>query len=190
MARPSKVDRLPGDIREAISKLRETGHTLDEIMAELQQMGLEEGELPSRSGLHRHIQGLDALAERLQRSRTIAEALVRKLGDAPENRTARLNIELMHSVVTDLMLAVGSNAEGDGAQPVTLDAETVHFLSKSLDHLARASKSDAELTVRIKRDFQAELEKKMRQVAGEAAAKPMTPAEALERVRALYRGEA
>lgn len=180
MARPSKVDRLDPEIREEIAKQRERGHTLDEILAHLRRLGVDE---ISRSGLHRHVQGLDALSEKLARSRTIAEALVRKLGDAPENRTARLNIELMHSCVTDLMLASASNA-ADGT-PITLEPETVHFLAKSLDHLSRASRSDADLTVRLRRELAAEAKQKLDALekgAGKAGKGGLDP-ETLRRVR-------
>lgn len=155
MARASKVARLPGAVREEIARLRNERHyTLDQIVAHLKTMGLAPEVEPSRSGLARHIQGLDKLAERVQRSRDIAEALVRKYGDAPENRTTRLNIELLHSTITDIMLALGEDdGEGHG---VTLDARSVHDLSKALDHLSRASRADADLAARIKKELSAE----------------------------------
>ncbi|TWB58693.1 phage protein Gp27 family protein [Nitrospirillum viridazoti] len=165
MARASKVDRLPAEIREAISSLREQGLSIDDILQHLQQLGIRADAMPSRSGLHRHVQGLDALAERLQRSRAVAEALVRKLGDAPESRQARLNIELMHSVVTDLMLAAGEATTEDGGQAVAFDPQQVMFLAKSLDHLAHAQKTDADMTLRIR----AEVETKTKAAAVKAA---------------------
>lgn len=165
MPRASKIDRLPAELREAISDLRQQGRTIDDILEHLKRLGIDDGALPSRSGLHRHIQGLDALAERLTRSRTVAEALVRKLGDAPESRHARLNIELMHSVVTDLMLAAGEATTEDGGQAVAFDPQQVMFLAKSLDHLAHAQKTDADMTLRIR----AEVETKTKAAAAKAA---------------------
>jgi hypothetical protein len=168
MQRPSKVDRLPPEIREKISDLRERGFTIDEIMAQLTALPIAPQDLPSRSGLHRHVQGLDSIAEKLQRSRAVAEALVRRLGDAPENRAARLNIELMHSVVTDVMMAA-SEAQANG-QAATFDPEQVMLLAKSLDHLARAAKGDAELTIKLREQVRKELEAEMRQKLESASA--------------------
>jgi len=186
MPRPSKIDRAPAEVREAIGKLRGDGHTIDEILVHLAKMGLDDDGMPSRSGLHRHVQGLDALAETISRGRTIAEALVRRLGDAPEGRQARLNIELMHNVVTQLVAAAGDN-EGT----VKFDAKEVQFLTRSLANLASAQKSDVEVTLRLKRELAAEMDKKLAEVeAGvDGATEPVTPAEMIARIRALYSGE-
>ena len=172
--RHSKVDQLGPDIREEIAGLREQGFTIDQILDHLRALAgagrVGEGELPSRSGMGRYVQGLDRLAEKLTRSRTIAEALVRRFGDAPENRTARLNIELMHGVVTDLLLAV-ADAEGDAEEgegrAVTLDPKSVAFMAKALNDLASASKSDADLQIKIRDDA----EKRTREAAMKAVEK-------------------
>jgi DNA-binding transcriptional MerR regulator len=165
MARPSKIDRLPPEIRDLISGLRDRGFTLDEIMEHLHHLdGVSPGDLPSRSGLGRHIQGLDKLSERLHRSRTVAEALVRKPGDAPEGRQTRLNIELMHAVVTDLFLA----AEGGEDGQVTMDAKTIHDLAKALDHLTRAEDRDAQHIQRL--EVRAERRAREKVLAEQAAA--------------------
>ncbi len=162
MPKPSKIARLPDEIRDLIGDLRSRSFTLDEIMAHLHRLdGVEPSDLPSRSGLGRHIQGLDQLSERLHRSRTVAEALVRKLGDAPESRQTRLNIELMHSMVTDLFLASESAEEGE---TVSMDAKTVHDLSKALDHLTRAAERDATHTLKLRE----ETEKKTKTAANKA----------------------
>ena len=152
--RHSKIDKLPPEIRDQIAALRAAGKTVDEIMTALKALELPPGALPVRSGLAAHVQGLDRLAEKVQRGRAVAEALVRKLGDAPESRQARLNIELTHSLITDLMLAQNENEE-DG-QPVTLDPAKVHFLAKALDHLARAQRSDLHATLELRKEIAAE----------------------------------
>lgn len=38
VSRPSSVDRLPAEMRDAIGRLRDAGHTIDEIMAHLADM--------------------------------------------------------------------------------------------------------------------------------------------------------
>lgn len=189
MTRPSKVDRLPAEIRELIAELRQRhGWTVKEIEAALRSLAagtkpelpsslppelaapppIAPDALPHYSKLAAHVDGLDKLAERLQRSRAVAEALVRKLGDAPESRQTRLNIELMHSVITDLFLKA-EDASEDGA-PVTFDAETVHDLAKALDHLTRAQERDQAATLKL-RDEVAKLTKAASAKAAEAVAR-------------------
>ena len=182
--RASKIDRLPPEIRDQIAALRAAGKTIDEIMDALKTLALPPGALPVRSGLAAHVQGLDRLAEKVQRGRAVAEALVRKLGDAPESRQARLNIELTHSLITDLMLAQG---EGDEAGvPVTLEPGQVHFLAKSLDHLARAQRSDLHATLELRKQIEAEQKAKLD--ALEKTAGPQLDPATLKRVRAEIYG--
>lgn len=183
MGRPSKIDRLPAEVREAIARLREAGHTLDEILVHLGKMGLDAEGMPSRSGLHRHVQGLDEVAENLMRDRTMADALVRRLGDAPEGRMASLNVQMMQGIVFQALQA--ARAEGG----VALDPRETAFLARSLAQLAQANRADADLTLRLRKEAQAEMERRVRQVEEEATGAAMTPLQALERVRALYRGE-
>jgi hypothetical protein len=160
MSRPSKVKRLPPEIREEIDKLLERSVPLDEILAKLRELGV--GDV-SRSGLGRYKQEIDAVGERIRRSREIADALVRRLGDAPESRQARLNIELMHSVILDLVM---NAQDGEG---VTLDPEQAMFLGRAMKDLASAQKSDAEFEVKIRRQVAAEAEKKLKSMEAEAA---------------------
>lgn len=145
MPRMSTVDRLPESVRAEIGRLRQNGRTIDDILAHLRTLdGIAP---PSRSALGRHVKGLAAIGERMRRSRTVAEALVRELGDAPESHAARLNVELMHTVVLDLFARVAEGEEGvdaNGMAAVAGDPEGVMMLAKALDHLGRASKSNVE----------------------------------------------
>lgn len=143
--RPSSIDRMPPEVRDWIGRLREQGRTLDEIIAKLRE--LDVAALPSRSALHRHLQQAEAVAERLRKSRAVADVIVRRLGDAEPDKTTRLNIELMHQAMFDMMSGV--NAE-DG-EAVTLDPMQVMLLAKALDHLGKASKDDIARTVAIEK---------------------------------------
>lgn len=148
MARPSSVDRLPEEVRVEIGRLRGMGWTIDQILEHLR--GLLD-QAPSRSALGRHIQGLDALGERMRRSRHVAEALVRELGDAPESRTARLNIELLHSAILDLHMRAADGEEGsdpEGLAALAGNPEGAMMLAKALDHLTRASRANVEFVAK------------------------------------------
>lgn len=188
VGKPSKVDKLPEGLREGIAQLWTSGrYTVDQILTHLHDLAagrrtmlppeldvavtVAPDALPSRSRLHAHLQGVDQVADRLQRSRSVAEALVRKLGDEPESRTARLNIELAHSAILDLFMAADQCAEGGegGAAPTPFDPEAVMFLSKAVKDLASARKADADLVLRLRKEVMAETVKKLD--AAEKAAK-------------------
>jgi len=180
--RPSKMDMLPDGLREAIAALwTSERYTLDQIRDHL--AALAEGRrnmlppelqaapavppdaLPGRSGLHAHLKGLDKMAEKVNRSRAVAEALVRKIGDAPEDRMARLNIELLHSAIMDLFMAAGDAEGGEGAGAVTFDPEAVMLLGKALKDLASAKKADAETTLKVRKEALADAAKAAKAVA-------------------------
>ncbi len=144
MARPSSIDKLPAEIRVEIGRLRGEGHTIDGILAHLADMRSQVA--VSRSALGRHIKGFDKIAEKMRNSRVVAEALVRELGDAPESKTARLNIELLHGTINDLFMHTleGDFVDGDGKAAMSGNPEGVMMLAKALDHLGKASKSNVE----------------------------------------------
>lgn len=196
---PSKVDKLPPGVRELIAALRQThGWTIDQILDALRALAageqprlpgalppelaspplIDPDSLPGRSGLGAHIQGLDQLAAKLQKSRAIAEALVRKTG-AEESRLTQLNVELMHSVVTDLVLAAESGQlapaspdDDDSALPVPvlMDPAKVMFLAKALDHLASARKKDADMVLKVRQELAKLAASKVDKAAKDAAA--------------------
>lgn len=172
MPRPSSIDRLPPELRDAIRGLRDKGRTIDEILAHLQGMEAE----VSRSALGRHVQKLDRIGERLRRSRLISEALKPQLGDAPESDLARYNIEVLQSFIFDL-LELGADPEAEeGADVAALlkNPKALETLSQSLANLTRASRTNA--------DFVAKVEER---AAAKARAAAATAAERTAKERGL-----
>lgn len=143
MSRPSSIDQLPEQIRSEIGRLRTQGCTIDQILAHLRMLH-GDTRAPSRSALGRHIKGLEHVAERIRRSRAVAEALVHEMGDAPESQAARMNIELLHTVVMDLFTqaADGGDVDEGGKAALAGNPEGVMMLSRALADLARASKTN------------------------------------------------
>jgi len=135
--RPSTIDRLPPEIRDWIGRLRDQGRTIDEILAKLRELDLEA--LPSRSAVGRYIQRGEEIAREMRRSRDTAEAIVRNLGDAEPDKTTRLNIELMHSILFDNLSEIKKTLSMEG-NAVQFDAMKAMLLSKALDHLGKAAK--------------------------------------------------
>jgi hypothetical protein len=140
--RRSAIDRLPGDIRELIGRLRQDGKTIEEIRGKLLELDVE----VSKSALARHTQRLDVIGEQIRRSRWVGEALIQRLGDAPEARQARVNIELMHSLIMELLA-------GEGDEPVQLTPQSAMLLSDALAKLARAHHSDVDRELKIRQSF-------------------------------------
>lgn len=179
----STIKRLPPEIREQIGTLLGEGRTLDEILAHLRELGASD---VSRSALGRYKKRLDRVGEKLRHSREVAEALIAKLGTGPESKALRLNVELMHGLLMDL--ALNANEEGEAgedgeAKPVTLDPQAAMWLSKALDHLSRASKTDADLVGKIREQAEAEARKAAAETAVAAARKGGLSAESADAIR-------
>lgn len=143
--RPSTVDRLPEELRELIGRLRQDGATIDEIMAKLSELNAG----VSRSAVGRHVKSLAVIGEQLRHSREIATALVSRFGEEPDNRVARLNIEMMHGLVLQTLTAAASRTDEEG-ESVTINPEEARFLSDALRNLATAQKTDADFQIKVR----------------------------------------
>ncbi|HLJ65193.1 MAG TPA: phage protein Gp27 family protein [Stellaceae bacterium] len=87
---------------------------------------------------------LDKIGEKLVAVRQISDAFVARLGSSPEDDQGRLLIEVMQSVIFDLL----RSADSDG---VTLDPHGVMLVSRAIKDLVSADK--------IRRETAAKLEK-------------------------------
>jgi hypothetical protein len=140
--RPSSIDKLPPEIRDLIAALRGRGWTIDQIQQHLANL-LDQ--VPSRSALGRHILGLDKLGERMRRSRDVATALARELGDAPGSKAAQVNIELLQSVILDVFLKAEGGEEGAAElAAISASPQALMQIAKALESLGRASKTNVD----------------------------------------------
>lgn len=137
----SKIKLLPSPLRDLINDLLQKGVTLDAIMAKLREAGVED---ISRSSLGRYAIDVNKVGEKMRRARDISEALIDRLGAAPESRTAQLNLELMHSAIFELMAAT---EEG-----MPIDPKSLAFIAGSLKDLASARKTEADFVFRIRQE--------------------------------------
>lgn len=158
MGRQSSIRRLPAEVRELIADLRERGHTIDEVLEKLRELDVG----VSRSALGRHVKQLDAIGAELRRSRMVAEALVKRYGEAPESRTAKLNIELMHGLISKLMFSE------DGEQ-VELDPKEAMQIATAMQKLAQASKQEVDREALLKREFAQKVDRKLAEAEAELA---------------------
>lgn len=147
MPRVSGFKRLPPEVRDLIGSLREQGRTIDEITDALKALDIS---VP-RSTLGDWTKKIDAVAAKMEQSRVMADALIRRFGDAPESKTTRLNMQMMHTALYQVLeQALGGDA-ADGFTP----QEAMH-LSKALDHLTRAAKTDVEFIAKVREEARKE----------------------------------
>lgn len=163
--RPSSIDRLLPDLKALIGNLRAQGRTIDEIRAKLLELDVE----VSRSSLGRHVRSLADAQVTMQRSRDIAIALVDKFGQTPDDKLARLNIELTHGLVMRLLLATEPDPETGESQPITLSPEDTMFVARTIQALTGAAKTNDDRTAKAVARAKIEEREAAAERAGDAA---------------------
>ncbi len=188
MGAPSKAERLPGPLREALARLwfdRRFG--LDDLVAHLNALATGERSLvpkelaetavaiapddvPSRSSLHRHLLKARKMADKMRQSRMVAEVLASELGDASEDKLARANFELLHSAVNEIFMAAAQAEDGESEDgpPITLDPKAAMMLAKALHDVEGAKKTHLDLRAQIRKEVQTEAAKAAEAVAKKA----------------------
>ncbi|BAE49277.1 DUF3486 family protein [Paramagnetospirillum magneticum] len=169
MPLPSKADRLPPPLREALANLWfEQKYSLDQILAHLNALARGERSMlppelaaapaippeavPGRSGLHAHLKGVSKAAEKVRRSRMAAEVLAREFGDASDDKVAQANFTMLHTAVNDIFMAA-AEAEGDeDGPPVTIDPKSAMMLAITLEKTEGAKKKHADLRAQIRKE--------------------------------------
>lgn len=148
---PSSIDRLDPEIRRLITDLRiERGWTIDQIRERLMELG----QPVSRSALGRHVRALPDIAREMRESREMAEALAREVGNAPEDKLAELNIELMHGVMLKLLTSARAAGDGDGATEdgsLTFSPAEVMQMARATKDLAQSRKLDVERVEKLEK---------------------------------------
>lgn len=156
MARPSKIDKLPPELREEIGRLRQRGKSIDEILRKLRELDPEAD--VSRSGLHRHVQRIDRIGEELRRSRAVAEGIARALGDKPADELTRASIELLHQGVFELLsdAAAAEDEEGEAARALVRNPKASALLAETIERLVKSSRGNLEFVTSIEKRAKAE----------------------------------
>lgn len=186
MPRPSTVDKLPPEIRQAIGRLREHGKTIDEILDHLRTMEID----ISRSALGRHVKGMAAMGERLRRSRVMAESLARELGETPGDKMARVNIELLHSFLNDAFAAAedGETEEGQAAAKMLSSPKGAALFATAIARLQKASRDNIEHVERIEKRAAEKARRDAAERGAEAAKRKGVSAEMAEFIKAEILG--
>ncbi len=159
MPRASSIAKLPNEIREKIAVLRNQGRTIDEILDHLETIDVD----VSRSSLGRYFKKQQKVLESIKRSRLLAEAVAREFGDQEGTKIQRTNIELLHGLVTQLMLG------GENDEDVVLDPKNAMFVATALEKLSKASKLSVDEELQIRKEAEREAMKKAASMVDEAA---------------------
>lgn len=163
MPRKSTVTALlpPADLRDLNEKIGSGKYTLDELVEWL----AERGYTISRSALHRHGVDVRRVAEKLQQSREVTQALVSELGDAAaQGQQGRLLVEMARSIVFDLLMKIQT---AEGGEP--LSTKDVANIGKGLAELGRALRFDQDFETKIRDRVAQEEREKAADAAVEAA---------------------
>lgn len=153
MPRKSSVTVMlpPADIKELDSLIGSGRYTLDELVEWLASRGYT----ISRSALHRHGVEVQRVAERMQQSDRVTEALVRELKDATiEGKQGRLLVKMTRDLVFDFLMKKESGED--------LSPKDFANLGKTLAELGRSQ--------RFAQDFEQNIRKEERQKAADTVA--------------------
>ena len=163
MGRKSSIDRMTPEVKAYIQAMLATGgQTLDELIADLQErfpVEASNGDLPSRSALHRYGSKLDRRLNAIRASTEAARLIRQHAGDDEDARSealvAMVQTELFFFF---LLLQEADDPEADPGERVTL-------LSKAAKNIATLTRSSVNL-----KQFQAKVAAEARKKALEDAA--------------------
>lgn len=174
MGRRSSVSRLPKPLREELDRLiREGQHTIDEILAHLQQLGAP----LKRTAVADYRRRMERQLEHVRQAQEVAGAAVAKLGEAGQGDVGRLVAELLKTLAFQIL---ADREEGDAP-----DLKEVYLLSRAIKDLESASKASADRELKIRRELAAEAKKRLDAIERDPAV-AQDPKAILARVRAIY----
>lgn len=154
MGRKSSIDRLSPAVKRRIEGLiAQDRLTLDELIADLRAEFPEEaaeGELPSRSAVHRYGQKLERRLSAIRASTEAAKIIQAQAGDDKDARSEALTALIQ----TELFDAILDMQEASGEEDST---ERVGVLSTAAKNIATLTRSSVNL-----KKFQAEVEENTR----------------------------
>lgn len=190
--RPSSVtQKLPPEIQGEIVRLRERGKTLDQILEHLARLAPEAD--VSRSALGRHVKWLDEEFEDLRRSRQVAEHLSAALEDGRDAHSARINIQLMHNEVFELLRQIRQAAkpaeEGEeGGIRLGDRAKAVASIGRTLANVTRAARTNLDYIAAVRAEAAETATKEAAGKAAEAAKSKGMSSETAEFIKAFVLG--
>ncbi len=148
--------------------------TIDEIVVMIHAMGAE----ASRSAVGRYVKNTAAMLARYKKFQEVAKVWIGKINDEPDSDIGRLAAEVLRMVAVQVGQQLGEQ-EADQVKPMD-----VMLLSKALDHLSRAGKTDVDRLIKIREKLGARL----RELEGKAERGGRVTLEDLKQVREMAYG--
>lgn len=173
----SKVKQLPAEIREAIHKLLDGGQTLDAIVEHLNSLGAQ----VSRSALGRYSQEYQEVAAKLREAREITSTFAAQLQDMP-NDMGRVTTELLQTLVFKVLMKQAKGEDPD------VSAGELMFLAKAIKDMASASKTSADMEMKIRDRAREEALRDAAKAVDTAAKEKGLSAETVQTIKAKILG--
>jgi len=172
MPTPSRIQsELPDDLRKELDRIIATGKMGCTALTEwLNERGFD----ISKSSVDRHIQKVEAVAEKIRQSREITEAITQELGESSaQGKQGRLLVEMTRNLVFDLLMKLqmieDTVPDPDGNPIPVIGPKDVALLGKGLAELGRALRYDQDFEQKIREQVRAEEREKAAQAVEEVA---------------------
>lgn len=153
--RPSKVKQLPDEIRTQLhAMLRDGGITQQQILADInaliEELGLPDELLLTRSGLNRYATHIESVGKEMREIREVTDAWVARVGDKPTGEISKLLVEMMRTQYFRLMVKPLEDPD------TVMDAETLGELALGIQRLERAAALTHEREKELRKEFAAQ----------------------------------
>lgn len=133
--RQSSIQRLDEPIQAEVNRLVRSGWTIDEIRAELVQLGAQ----VSRSAVGRYVKSARHSMETYRQGQEVAKVWLDKLDADPQGDVARLLPEMLRALAFSTLTQMGED-RGDGAPAKPVKPMDVMLLAKAIKDLSGTSK--------------------------------------------------
>ena len=154
--RPSRIEQLPPEIRDACNALLRSGRTQREILRRLNLEVCATGQDPiSKSSLSRYAIGIEEAGQEIREIRAAADALVAKFGEQPTGEVGQLTVEILRTLAVKAAIRarqMGMEEDGDLKELVDL----INQLSLAIDRLERAADTATRREQRVREAVAAE----------------------------------
>ena len=160
MPRPSSIDLLPTDARDALNAwLRDPSITQTEaterLHALLDDIGWEQDKpKPSRHSVNRYSQRMEEVGERLRQSRQVAEMWIAKLGAQPQGQVGHLVNEILRTLAFDLSMTMQQGEIDKDSAPEV--AKMLKNMAIAMERLEKAASENVKREQEIKQQARAE----------------------------------
>lgn len=187
MGRKSKIDRLPAEAREALTRwLSDPAWTrqdaTDALHELLDDLG-HDGERPAVDSVNRYAQRYEAQLRRMRERTEVANAWIDQFGRIPEGKLGQMVIQLVHGLAWEHGLKLSEADPNPEDMPAAV--RMLKDLSITIERTEKASSMSAERERDLKRDAAAALADQAELDAGGPAA-PITAERLREIVREVY----